>query len=55
MISEHASLIGRLMKDLLKLYGLEDDLHISDDQYLLCLTLFFIPYSLLEVSPFCLT
>lgn len=34
----------------LQLYGLEDDLHMEDSQYLLCLSLFFIPYALLEVS-----
>ncbi|PCH36324.1 MFS general substrate transporter [Wolfiporia cocos MD-104 SS10] len=32
-----------------KLYGMEQDLHISDHQYLVALTLFFIPYALFEV------
>jgi len=33
-----------------KLYSLEPDLHISDTQYLIALTVFFFPYSLFEVS-----
>ncbi|TFY63769.1 hypothetical protein EVJ58_g3075 [Rhodofomes roseus] len=32
-----------------KLYGMEEDLHISDQQYLIALTLFFFPYALFEV------
>lgn len=32
-----------------KLYNLEDDLHISDDQYLIALTIFFFSYSIFEV------
>ncbi|TFK48566.1 MFS general substrate transporter [Heliocybe sulcata] len=32
-----------------KLYGLEQDLHISDSQYLIALTVFFFPYALFEV------
>ncbi|KAF9229153.1 MFS general substrate transporter [Gyrodon lividus] len=31
-----------------KLYGLEADLHISDKQYLIALTVFFFPYALFE-------
>ncbi|KAF8846262.1 MFS general substrate transporter [Paxillus ammoniavirescens] len=31
-----------------KLYGLEVDLHISDKQYLIALTVFFFPYALFE-------
>ncbi|KAI0043574.1 MFS general substrate transporter [Auriscalpium vulgare] len=32
-----------------KLYGLEQDLHMSDNQYLITLTIFFFPYALFEV------
>ncbi|TFK66710.1 MFS general substrate transporter [Pluteus cervinus] len=32
-----------------KLYNLEQDLHMSDQQYLLCLTIFFFSYSIFEV------
>ncbi|KAL4069391.1 MFS general substrate transporter [Scleroderma citrinum] len=32
-----------------KLYDMEADLHLTDTQYLLCLTLFFVSYSLFEV------
>ncbi|THH08865.1 hypothetical protein EW145_g2424 [Phellinidium pouzarii] len=32
-----------------KLYNMEADLHISDTQYLICLSIFFIPYALLDV------
>ncbi|VDC03439.1 unnamed protein product [Peniophora sp. CBMAI 1063] len=32
-----------------KLYGLEGDLHITDNQYLLTLTIFFFPYAVFEV------
>ncbi|KAL5531265.1 hypothetical protein ACEPAG_4142 [Sanghuangporus baumii] len=32
-----------------KLYNLEADLHITDTQYLICLSIFFIPYALLDV------
>ena len=32
-----------------KLYGMETDLSLTDTQYLICLSIFFIPYSLLEV------
>ncbi|KAG6381714.1 major facilitator superfamily domain-containing protein [Boletus reticuloceps] len=32
-----------------KLYGLETDLHLTDTQYLLCLTLFFFSYAIFEV------
>ncbi|KAH9847409.1 MFS general substrate transporter [Lenzites betulinus] len=31
-----------------KLYNMTEDLHISDEQYLLALTVFFFPYSLLD-------
>jgi hypothetical protein len=34
-----------------KLYHLEPDLHINDSQYLIALTVFFFPYSILEVQP----
>ena len=34
----------------LQLYNLEGDLHISDTQYLICLSIFFIPYALLDVG-----
>ena len=33
-----------------KLYNLEQDLHITDRQYLIALTVFFFPYALFEVS-----
>ncbi|KAJ3548320.1 hypothetical protein NMY22_g1302 [Coprinellus aureogranulatus] len=33
-----------------KLYGLEADLGITDRQYLLCLSMFFLPYALFEVN-----
>jgi hypothetical protein len=33
-----------------KLYDLETDLNITDRQYLLCLSMFFIPYALFEAS-----
>ncbi|KZT21600.1 MFS general substrate transporter [Neolentinus lepideus HHB14362 ss-1] len=32
-----------------KLYGLEQDLHITDSQYLMALTVFFFPYAIFEV------
>ncbi|KIM68299.1 hypothetical protein SCLCIDRAFT_1017134 [Scleroderma citrinum Foug A] len=32
-----------------KLYNMERDLHLTDNQYLACLTIFFVSYSLLEV------
>ncbi|PAV19725.1 MFS general substrate transporter [Pyrrhoderma noxium] len=32
-----------------KLYNMEADLHITDTQYLICLSIFFIPYALLDV------
>ncbi|KAI0954507.1 hypothetical protein AcW1_006382 [Taiwanofungus camphoratus] len=32
-----------------RLYGMEKDLHISDQQYLIALTIFFFPYALFEV------
>ncbi|KAF9224037.1 MFS general substrate transporter [Gyrodon lividus] len=32
-----------------KLYSMEADLHLTDTQYLLCLTVFFIAYSIFEV------
>ncbi|TFY80018.1 hypothetical protein EWM64_g3996 [Hericium alpestre] len=32
-----------------KLYGLETDLHITDNQYLIGLTIFFFPYAIFEV------
>ncbi|KAL5520836.1 hypothetical protein ACEPAF_2839 [Sanghuangporus sanghuang] len=32
-----------------RLYGMEEDLNISDTRYLLCLSLFFVPYCLFEV------
>ncbi|KAI0034264.1 MFS general substrate transporter [Vararia minispora EC-137] len=31
-----------------RLYGMETDLHLTDQQYLIALTVFFFPYSLLE-------
>lgn len=34
----------------MQLYGMEADLRISDTQYLICLSVFFLPYALLEVS-----
>jgi hypothetical protein len=34
----------------MQLYGLETDINITDKQYLIALTVFFFPYSLLEVS-----
>jgi hypothetical protein len=33
-----------------KLYHLEQDLHITDQQYLIALTVFFFPYALFEVK-----
>lgn len=33
-----------------QLYGMEADLHLTDKQYLICLSIYFIPYSLFEVS-----
>lgn len=33
----------------LKLYNMEADLHITDNQYLVCLALFFISYAIFEV------
>lgn len=35
-----------------KLYGLETDLNITDNQYLIALTVFFFPYALFEVCIF---
>ncbi|KAF8553585.1 MFS general substrate transporter [Imleria badia] len=32
-----------------KLYNMEEDLHLTDTQYLLCVTLFFISYAIFEV------
>jgi len=32
-----------------QLYHLTDDLHLSDKQYLLCLTIFYFPYAFFEV------
>lgn len=32
-----------------RLYGMEESLHISDQQYLIALTIFFFPYALFEV------
>ncbi|KAL5520899.1 hypothetical protein ACEPAF_2902 [Sanghuangporus sanghuang] len=32
-----------------KLYGMEEDLNISDTQYLIALSMFFVPYALLEI------
>ena len=34
---------------LVQLYHMQDDLHITDKQYLIALTVFFFPYSLFEV------
>lgn len=34
----------------MQLYGMETDIGLSDKQYLLALTAFFFPYSLLEVG-----
>lgn len=33
-----------------QLYNLEADLHITDKQYLIALTVFFFPYAFFEVS-----
>ena len=33
-----------------QLYNMTEDLHITDKQYLIALTVFFFPYSLFEVS-----
>jgi hypothetical protein len=33
-----------------RLYNLEPDLHITDAQYLLALTVFFFPYAIFEVQ-----
>jgi hypothetical protein len=41
---------GNFLMCFQKLYNLEPDLHISDTQYLIALTVFFFPYSLFEVS-----
>ena len=35
-----------------KLYGLETDLNITDNQYLIALTVFFFPYAIFEVCIF---
>ena len=32
-----------------QLYNMQNDLHITDTQYLIALTVFFFPYSLFEV------
>ncbi|KAI5118011.1 hypothetical protein M0805_008110 [Coniferiporia weirii] len=32
-----------------KLYGMEADLHITDAQYLVCLSVYYVPYALFEV------
>lgn len=37
--------------DIAQLYHLEQDIHITDKQYLLALTVFFFPYALFEASP----
>ena len=37
-----------------QLYNMVEDLHLSDDKYLLCLTIFFLSYSLFEVRHFSL-
>lgn len=33
-----------------QLYNMQNDLHITDKQYLIALTVFFFPYALFEVS-----
>lgn len=33
----------------MQLYGLESALHITDEQYLIALTVFFFPYALFEL------
>ena len=35
-----------------QLYHLVDDVHLSDKQYLLCLTIFYFSYALFEVCLF---
>lgn len=42
--------IKELTRD--KLYGLETDLNITDNQYLIALTVFFFPYAIFEVCIF---
>lgn len=39
-----------LLTTRLQLYGMEADLNISDTQYLICLSVFFVPFCLLEVA-----
>ena len=34
-----------------QLYHMEDDLHLSDKEYLLCLTIFYFSYAFFEVRP----
>jgi hypothetical protein len=41
-----------LIMIMMQLYNMEKELHITDKQYLIALTVFFFPYSLLEVSVF---
>ena len=37
-----------------QLYNMVEDLHLSDKEYLLCLTIFFFSYALFEVRHFSL-
>ena len=37
--------------DFRQLYHMTDDLHLSDKEYLLCLTIFFFSYAFFEVRP----
>lgn len=43
------SFLGRVSIGNAKLYNLENDLHLTDRQYLLCLTIFYFSYSFFEV------
>ncbi|KAG8219718.1 hypothetical protein J3R82DRAFT_686 [Butyriboletus roseoflavus] len=49
-VSRLASFARELTRD--KLYGLETDLNITDNQYLIALTVFFFPYAIFEVCTF---
>jgi len=40
------------LADLLAVQQLEKDLHFADNQYLVCLTIFYVSYSLLEASSY---
>lgn len=47
----HASYVSRCKSNrfVQQLYGMEKDLHITDKQYNLCLTIFFFSYAIFEV------